>query len=68
MAAITATKAVVGDKVLMLKKTLDDAITNLDYSGEQTINHVLVALGTDVDIKSVDSTRDIYLERVSLPT
>ena len=68
MAAITATKAVVGDKVLMLKKTLDDAITNLDYSGEQTINHVLVALGTDVDIKSVDSGRDIYLERVSLPT
>ena len=60
--AITATKAAVGDKVLMLKKNLDEAITSLDNSGEHSIKHILVS---EDDTACAYMGRDIHLEKVS---
>ena len=61
---ITATMVVVGDRVLMLKKNVDEALTKLDKDNESSVRHVLVAMGNNADNASADSERDIHLERV----
>ena len=62
--AITATKVVVGDKKLPLKANVDKALTELDKDNANTVKHVLVAMGDDVDDISADSGNDIHLEKV----
>ena len=64
--AITTTRAVVGDKVLMLRKNLDEAITSLDNSDEHSINHILVASGEENDTACAYMERDIHLEKASI--
>ena len=64
--AITATKVVVGDKVLPLKANVDKALTELDKDNANTVKHVLVAMGEDVDDVSADSGKDIHLEKVCI--
>ena len=66
MVAITTTRAVVGDKVLMLRKNLDEAITSLDNSDEHSINHILVASGEENDTACAYMGRDIHLEKASI--
>ena len=61
---ITATKAFVGDKILHLKKNVDEALINLDKENKNSVNHVLVTMGDDKDTADTDSEREIHLERV----
>lgn len=61
---ITATEAIVGDKVLLLKKTLDEALGKLDGRGTNTIKHVLVAAEESDCSAIVWSATDIELEKV----
>ena len=61
---ITATMAVIGDRVLMLKNNVDEALMKLDKNNESSVRHVLVAMGDNADDASADSEGDIHLERV----
>lgn len=60
---ITATESVIGDKVLELKKNVDEAITHLDKADANTVKHVIVSTGRDDDDSGVD-VGDIHLEKV----
>ena len=57
---ITATESVIGDKVLELKKNVDEALTLLDAN---TVKHVVVSTGKDNNDSSVDLGKDIHLEK-----
>ena len=61
---ITATKASIGDKVLNLKKKVDEALTMLEETNSNPIKHVLCARGEDNDTVTTISERDVHLERV----
>lgn len=56
---ITATKSVIGDKVLELRKNVDEALTLLDAN---IVEHVVVSTG-DNDDSSVVLGKDIHLEK-----
>lgn len=61
---ITASEAVIGDRVLMLKKNLDEALTDLSASATNTIEHVLVAMGENNGPAPTYLAKDIHLEKV----
>lgn len=58
---ITATQSVIGDKVLELKKNVDEALAHLDT---HTVKHVVVSTGKDNNDSGVDLGKNIHLEKV----
>ena len=57
---ITATESVIGDKVLELKKNVDEALTLLDAN---TVKYVIVSTGRNNNDSSVDLRKYIHLEK-----
>ena len=60
---ITATSAVVGDKVFPLQKNISEVLDNLSREGLNTVNHVLVAMNDD---DNADVGKYINFEKVNV--
>ena len=61
---ITATQAVVGDKTLEMKKSVDEALAALEGDGANCVQHVLVAVQEGSVTDGFTTGKDIDLEKV----